>query len=166
MNDNINHPSHYCYGGVETIDFIKQYKLPYELGNVVKYISRAGKKDTTKAVEDLKKASWYLSDFAKDIDNLNVWSKITRFVLRDIGWDNENSVSYPKISSIEFCRAKKLSERLTTAIVNIVFWVRYSVAGDDVRGYIALEHAKDMLNKEIERLENLNPKSEDDNNGR
>lgn len=61
-NDKIKHPSHYCDGGIETIDFIEA-KLGdghffYCLGNVMKYISRAGKKDD--AIEDLKKAQVYL----------------------------------------------------------------------------------------------------------
>lgn len=56
--DNINHPEHYCLGGIETIDFIEAKQLNYRLGNVVKYVSRAGhKKDM---IEDLKKARWYL----------------------------------------------------------------------------------------------------------
>jgi hypothetical protein len=57
MNDPIN-PSHYTSGGIDTIDFIEAKELSFHLGNVVKYISRAGKKgDRT---EDLKKALWYL----------------------------------------------------------------------------------------------------------
>ena len=60
MDDNINHPNHYCDGGIETIDFIEAKGLGYLLGNAVKYISRAGKKDPTKYTEDLKKARWYI----------------------------------------------------------------------------------------------------------
>ena len=56
--DNINNPSHYTFGGVETIDFIEAKMLGYNLGNVVKYVSRADHKDD--ALEDLKKARWYL----------------------------------------------------------------------------------------------------------
>ena len=60
MSDIINSPSHYTDGGIETIDFIEAKKLDYHLGNVVKYVSRAGKKDPAKKLEDLKKARWYL----------------------------------------------------------------------------------------------------------
>jgi hypothetical protein len=63
MNDNVNHPSHYTSGKIEVIDFIEDQKLPYHLGNVVKYVARAGKKDPAKTVEDLKKAAWYLNRF-------------------------------------------------------------------------------------------------------
>ena len=57
--DNINHPSHYKTGGIETIDFIEAKKLDYHLGNVVKYITRADLKGNK--LEDLQKAQWYLN---------------------------------------------------------------------------------------------------------
>lgn len=60
MSDNVNHPSHYTDGNIEVIDFIEDKKLGYHLGNAVKYISRAGKKDPDKYIEDLQKAVWYL----------------------------------------------------------------------------------------------------------
>lgn len=60
MTNTIEHPSHYTDGGIETIDFIEAKKLNYRLGNVVKYVSRAGKKDPETRIEDLKKAMWYL----------------------------------------------------------------------------------------------------------
>lgn len=63
MEDLVNHPSHYTDGGIETIDFIEAKKLPYHLGNAVKYISRAGKKDPAKTKEDLEKAVWYINRY-------------------------------------------------------------------------------------------------------
>ena len=62
-NDPINHPAHYTTGKIEVIDYIEDQKLPYHLGNAVKYISRAGKKDKDKTVEDLKKAVWYIERY-------------------------------------------------------------------------------------------------------
>lgn len=58
--DNVNHPAHYNTGKIEVIDYIEDQNLGFHLGNVVKYISRAGKKDPTKTLEDLHKAAWYL----------------------------------------------------------------------------------------------------------
>ena len=60
VNDPVNHPAHYCDGGIETLDYIVAKKLDFFLGQVCKYISRAGKKDPEKEVEDLKKAQVYL----------------------------------------------------------------------------------------------------------
>jgi hypothetical protein len=57
--DMVNHPPHYKVGGIEVIDFIEAKQLGYNLGNVVKYVSRAGKKGTD-ALQDLQKARWYL----------------------------------------------------------------------------------------------------------
>lgn len=56
--DPVNHPAHYKAGGIETIDFIEAKKLGYNLGNVVKYITRADLKGNRK--QDLEKALWYL----------------------------------------------------------------------------------------------------------
>lgn len=58
-NDIVNKPLHYTTGGVETLDFIEAKDLNYRLGNVIKYVVRAGKKHTD-PVEDLKKARFYL----------------------------------------------------------------------------------------------------------
>ncbi len=60
-NDNVNHPSHYTGGKIEVIDFIEDKELGFHLGNAVKYISRAGRKDADKTVEDLRKAVWYIN---------------------------------------------------------------------------------------------------------
>lgn len=69
MADPVNHPAH--YGGAdspyEAIKVIEAWELGFCLGNTVKYISRAGKK-TTDAVEDLKKARWYLDREIKKLE--------------------------------------------------------------------------------------------------
>jgi hypothetical protein len=57
--DTVNHPPHYKVGGIETIDFIEAKKLNYNIGNVVKYITRADHKGNK--LEDLRKAQWYLT---------------------------------------------------------------------------------------------------------
>jgi hypothetical protein len=57
--DPVNHPSHYKTGGIETIDFIEAKSLGYNLGNVVKYITRADHKGNK--LQDLQKAQWYLN---------------------------------------------------------------------------------------------------------
>lgn len=59
--DNVNHPAHYTSGQIEVIDFIEDKELGFHLGNAVKYISRAGRKNPDKTIEDLRKAAWYLN---------------------------------------------------------------------------------------------------------
>jgi hypothetical protein len=57
-SDPVNHPAHYKVGGMETIDFIEAKRLNYNMGNAVKYITRADHKGSRK--QDLEKAIWYL----------------------------------------------------------------------------------------------------------
>ena len=61
IDNPVSHPSHYTDGKIEVIDFIEDKKLNYHRGNAVKYISRAGKKDPAKEIEDLQKAAWYIN---------------------------------------------------------------------------------------------------------
>jgi len=60
--DYVNHPDH--YGGeddpYEVIKIIEAWDLNFNLGNVVKYVLRAGIKDVDTELEDLKKALWYI----------------------------------------------------------------------------------------------------------
>lgn len=62
MSESVDHPPH--YGGAdnpyEAIKVIEAWELGFCLGNAVKYISRAGKKPGGDAVEDLRKAAWYI----------------------------------------------------------------------------------------------------------
>ena len=66
LPDMVNHPPHYKVGGVETIDFIEAKKLNYNLGNVVKYISRHDLKGDR--LENLRKAQWYLNREIKQLE--------------------------------------------------------------------------------------------------
>lgn len=61
MEEKVNHPEHYHYGTYEAIKVIEAWDLGFCLGNVVKYISRAGRKSGSDELEDLKKAAWYLN---------------------------------------------------------------------------------------------------------
>lgn len=54
----VNHPPHYNAGRFEVIDVIEDWRLGFHLGNAVKYIARAEHKGS--ALEDLRKARWYL----------------------------------------------------------------------------------------------------------
>ena len=66
MSDMINHPQHYTLGTIEVIDFIEDKGLNFNLGSVVRYVVRCGRKKSpgksmdAKALEDLKKARWYI----------------------------------------------------------------------------------------------------------
>lgn len=72
--DDVTRPKHYTDGKIEVIDYIEDKNLGFCLGNVVKYVSRAGKKhsadksDKEKMIQDLKKAQWYLSRRIMEIE--------------------------------------------------------------------------------------------------
>ena len=72
-NDPVNHPSHYTKGKIEVADFIADQKLNFDRGNAVKYVCRAGSKNSEKEIEDLEKAIWYINHEIKmlkgDIEN-------------------------------------------------------------------------------------------------
>ena len=61
----IDHPSHYNRGKIEVIDFIEDQGLSFHLGNVIKYVTRAGSKGDK--LEDLKKARWYLDKYINEV---------------------------------------------------------------------------------------------------
>ena len=74
--DNVNHTPHYTWlkdkCGIEVIDITRH--MDFDLGNVVKYVLRPGLKseegmsNKEKAIEDLKKARWYLDDKIKILE--------------------------------------------------------------------------------------------------
>lgn len=70
----VEHPNYYkLSNGIEVLDVIRD--LPFNIGNVVKYVIRAGKKkeaglsDKQKQIEDLEKAKFYLEDAIKQLSN-------------------------------------------------------------------------------------------------
>ena len=69
MSETVNHPSHYGEedNPYEAIKVIEAWQLGFNLGNVVKYLSRAGKKGDT--LEDLRKAAWYLQREIQNREN-------------------------------------------------------------------------------------------------
>ncbi len=71
MNDTVNHPAHYCSGGIECIDAIKAATEGLTCleavctGNAMKYIWRWKKKN---GVEDLRKADWYIRRLIRELE--------------------------------------------------------------------------------------------------
>lgn len=70
VTDPVNHPQHYADGwtnGAEVIDITEH--LNFNRGNVVKYTARAGRKNPTTELEDLRKARWYLNREIARLEN-------------------------------------------------------------------------------------------------
>ena len=60
QEDRVNHPKHYTNhpSGIECIEITQHHD--FCVGNAIKYLWRAGIKDTTTEIEDLRKAIWYI----------------------------------------------------------------------------------------------------------
>ena len=67
LAEEINHPEHYnAIDGIECIDVVERFN--FNLGNVIKYVWRAGLKPTDSILDDLRKASWYIN---REIQRIN-----------------------------------------------------------------------------------------------
>lgn len=77
-NEKINHPAHYCQGGIECIDAIEAATTNLTgieavcTANVIKYIWRWKEKN---GAEDLRKAEWYLNRLAQIVENKETFKK-------------------------------------------------------------------------------------------
>ena len=69
-NDPVNHPNHYTSGSIEVWDFIVDKDLDFLRGNIIKYVSRAGKKDPEHEKQDLEKAMAYLKKALEAVDEV------------------------------------------------------------------------------------------------
>ena len=73
-DDPVSHPAHYTAGSIEVIDFLEAWDFPFHLANAIKYICRAGRKDKSKTVEDLRKAVWYINRYISYLEKKGVQS--------------------------------------------------------------------------------------------
>ena len=96
-NDPVKHPAHYTDGKYECIDYIHCKGYGFDLGNAVKYITRAGKKSPDKKIEDLRKAMQYLDFYLNEV----------REPIEDY------------IPTVQYCDDKELSMLLTAAMIHI-----------------------------------------------
>ena len=68
-HDFVNHPKHYCDhpSGIECIEITRHHD--FAIGNAIKYLWRAGLKDSDNEIQDLKKAVWYIQDKISQLEN-------------------------------------------------------------------------------------------------
>lgn len=82
--DRVNHPSHYTFGKIEVIDYIRDKLTPEEFlgyceGNVLKYVSRWEHKG---GLEDLQKARGYLDWMIESVEKVaGIYSKVPQELL-------------------------------------------------------------------------------------
>ena len=130
----VDNPSHYCGTKYQVINFIEDWGLGYCLGNVVKYICRAGKKyvgDKQKELQDLKKAKWYLERRLEEHKN---------------GVELDSNELKMNISIDDFTEDQKLNYIRKKIIKNVIGCICEEI---DTKFYTALE----LLDTEINRME-------------
>lgn len=131
----VENPSHYCGTKYEVIDFIEDQGLGYCLGNVTKYICRAGKKypgDKQKELQDLKKAQWYLNRRIKEHEN-------------GIETDQSEFAKF-KIKLPDFIADQKLNNIRGDILCHITDWVGWDEMAEE------LSFAYKLLDSEIARV--------------
>ena len=136
-NNAVSHPSHYCDGGIETIDYIIALSAPFHLGNVIKYISRAGKKDKSKTLQDIEKSKWYLDNYIHHVDCRRSFSSFI---------DGISPKNVINITSEDFIKAKN---HLQSAIRFIDEAMRNNT-NDGMKFVMILNSASNAINKYIE----------------
>ena len=67
IDDEVNQPSHYTShpSGIECIEITRHHD--FAIGNAIKYLWRAGLKNSDNEVQDLEKAVWYIQDKIKQL---------------------------------------------------------------------------------------------------
>lgn len=163
MNDMVNHPSHYTDGKYEVIDFIESHYFPYHLGNAIKYICRAGKKDPTKEVEDLEKAKWYLERFIKNPKAFKQALYLTK--RSQVYWDEDDN-GIERISAEDFVADKfvdMFGDKYPNRSAAIVLITSSMHAPDVLESYLDIQGAIECVNKEInEVLDRIDGRGKDD----
>lgn len=136
-HDPVNHPSHYCRGGIEVLDAIEAWELDYHRGNSIKYIARAGYKDPSKEVEDLKKARFYL---VRKVEQIKKGKKRKKHLRPLAG-----------VGLLDAIKAWGLPGNLSSAVEMIVL----SRFGDRTQEAAMLSHAVEHLTAQIGGTEDM-----------
>jgi len=141
MSDIISNPAYYTEGRMyEPKDVIAEYGLNFYMGCVVKYISRAGRKEGSSRIEDLEKARQYA------IFEQNRLEEIDRKLFA--GYDSIEEEA-AKISA-----DWELSEFLEEAFKPILEDYAYSYkVSENVRKQSAVKKVIKWIGREIEKEE-------------
>ena len=130
MEDIVNNPHHYKSGGIEVRVFINSQGFNFDIGNVIKYISRAGIKTPNKLI-DLEKALNYINDEIKKENSALQFEQTNNF-----------------ISGSEYINSQK---HLTENLKNVILLLTKETQEDKV--FLSdLISARDLLQEEINMI--------------
>lgn len=118
----VNHPSHYNTGKIEVIDYIESLGLGagFNLGNAIKYLSRAGHKTGNSDKQDVEKALWYIERQRKSWEKeWYLFSAPTKNKINCLHYIDDKRLSYCLGSAIDFIDASLSAESKSIAISNL-----------------------------------------------
>lgn len=118
----INHPSHYNTGKIEVINYIESLGLGvgFNLGNAIKYLSRAGHKIKNSEKQDVEKALWYIERQRKSWEKeWHLFSAPTKNKINSLHYIDDKRLSYCLGSAIDFIDASLSTESKSIAIANL-----------------------------------------------
>lgn len=120
MSDTVNHPSHYNShpSGIECLTIVRHYN--FNLGNVIKYIWRAGKKSQEGLLKDLKKAQFYLNDEIEKLENESGVKGLCESSSNqiEIKWKCENCLLPDNNENVDYCIRCGSKKGWTRPVVN------------------------------------------------
>lgn len=115
VSDEVNHPEH--YGGdtpYEVIKVIEAWGLGFHLGNAVKYIARAGKKEGQAAEKDLAKAQWYIDRHQKKLPVNPSVEKINELFWKTVASDRHFQRIGGSALKLTYCGLEDLNVNMMT----------------------------------------------------
>lgn len=118
----INHPFHYNTGKIEVIDYIESLGLGvgFNLGNAIKYLSRAGHKIKNSEKQDVEKALWYIKRQRESWEKeWHLFSTPTKNKINSLRYIDDKRLSYCLGSAIDFIDASLSTGSKSIAIANL-----------------------------------------------
>ena len=176
-NDAVNHPSHYTDGEIEVITYIDDKNFNYCRGNAIKYISKAGKKNPEKEIEDLKKAEWYIhheierlqklkegyekgiEETKSEIEILKIQNKNLEIAFDHLEAENERLTERLKqvLSSIDTVKEMNamcnIDEQRKQAVKEFAEWIKDNITDIPFCNQKAYNVFCDMVNKKLKEYE-------------
>lgn len=143
--EQVNHPAHYNSSCFEVIDFIELFNLDFSVGNAIKYICRAGKKNPDNLIEDLEKAKWYIEreedfliDYMKELRDFKGTDEISARKIIDIFLKGQNFNS-------------RFNEEISSLLEDSIFALTFINFGE--KKLLFLNRAKDNLTLAINKIQ-------------
>ena len=108
---------------------------------MIKYISRAGKKDKSKTLQDIEKSKWYLDNYIHHVDCSRSFSSFV---------DGISPKNVINITSEDFIKAKKITDNHLQSAIRLIDEAMRNNTNDGMKFVMILNSASNAINKYIE----------------